>query len=188
MSRIASIFMTLAITGCASAPVALVALPPAPAAETAPEAPAPDGVPAGNPNNQSAPVESKPAFDPASLPSLDSIGALTDIRAFLQPGVPSELRLAALRRAWSADPAIRDFKGLAENDWDFTAPNSMLGFGDLDPSIDVSVGDLFGVRTLRDTYFGFGVSHRSGIFGASQLFGNVNGGSNYIYSYIESKM
>jgi outer membrane protein len=28
----------------------------------------------------------------------------------------------------------------------------------LDPSIDVSVGDLFGVRTLRDTYFGFGVS------------------------------
>ena len=33
MSRIASIFMTLAITGCASAPVALVALPPAPAAE-----------------------------------------------------------------------------------------------------------------------------------------------------------
>ena len=34
MTRIAaSIFMTLAITGCASAPVALVALPPAPAAE-----------------------------------------------------------------------------------------------------------------------------------------------------------
>ena len=34
MTRIAaSIFMTLAITGCASTPVALVALPPAPAAE-----------------------------------------------------------------------------------------------------------------------------------------------------------
>ena len=34
MTRIAaSIFMTLAITGCGSAPVALVALPPAPAAE-----------------------------------------------------------------------------------------------------------------------------------------------------------
>jgi hypothetical protein len=126
--------------------VAEEADPPAPAAETAPEAPAPDGVPAGNPNNQSAPVESKPAFDPASLPSLDSIGALTDIRAFLQPGVPSELRLAALRRAWSADPAIRDFRGLAENDWDFTAPNSMLGFGDLDPSIDVKkmLAQMFG--------------------------------------------
>ena len=58
----------------------------------------------------------------------------------------------------------------------------------LDPSIDVSVGDLFGVRTLRETYFGFGVSHRSGIFGTSQLLGNVNGGSNYIYSYLEWKM
>ena len=58
----------------------------------------------------------------------------------------------------------------------------------LDPSIDVSVGDLFGVRTLRETYFGFGASHRSGIFGASQLLGNVNGGSNYIYSYVEWKM
>ncbi len=55
----------------------------------------------------------------------------------------------------------------------------------LDPSIDVSVGDLLGVRILRETYFGFGVSHRSGIFGTSQLLGNVNGGSNYIYSYIE---
>ena len=58
----------------------------------------------------------------------------------------------------------------------------------LDPSIDVSVGDLFGIRTLRETYFGFGVSHRSGIFGTSQLLGNVDGGSNYIYSYVEWKM
>jgi outer membrane protein len=58
----------------------------------------------------------------------------------------------------------------------------------LDPSIDVSVGDVFGVRSLRETYFGFGVSHRSGIFGTSQLLGNVNGGSNYIYSYLEWKM
>lgn len=51
----------------------------------------------------------------------------------------------------------------------------------LDPSIDVSVGDLFGVRILRETYFGFGVSHRSGTFGTSQLLGNVNGGSNYTH-------
>lgn len=58
----------------------------------------------------------------------------------------------------------------------------------LDPSIDVSVGDLFGVRTLRETYFGFGVSHRSGIFATSQLLGNVDGGSNYIYSYLEWAM
>jgi len=58
----------------------------------------------------------------------------------------------------------------------------------LDPSIDVSVGDLFGVRTLRETYLGVGVSHRSGIFGTSQVVGNVNGGSNYLYSYLEWAM
>lgn len=58
----------------------------------------------------------------------------------------------------------------------------------LDPTIDVSLGDLIGSRGLKDTYIGFGVSHRSGIFGSSRLLGNVNGGSNYIYTYIESAL
>jgi hypothetical protein len=109
---------------------------PGPAAEAA--KPAPDGPPADKPKSQPAPAAlEQPAFDPATLPSLDSIGAQTDISAFLKPGVPGELRLAALRRAWTADPAIRDFKGLAENDWDFTKPNSMFGFGELDPGVDI---------------------------------------------------
>jgi len=56
----------------------------------------------------------------------------------------------------------------------------------MDPTIDVSLGDLAGSRRLRDTFVGLGVSHRSGIFGSSQLLGNVNGGSNYIYSYLEA--
>jgi outer membrane protein len=55
----------------------------------------------------------------------------------------------------------------------------------LDPTVDFSVGDLFGARSLRNTFLGLGVSHRSGIFGFSQLFNNVNGGSNYIYTYLE---
>ena len=50
----------------------------------------------------------------------------------------------------------------------------------LDPSIDFRVG--------RDTYLGLGVSHRSGEFGKSQFFGNVNGGSNYIYVSIETTL
>jgi MipA family protein len=58
----------------------------------------------------------------------------------------------------------------------------------LDPSIDISVGDLLGIRSQRETYFGFGVSHRSGIFGTSQVLGNVYGGSNYIYTYLEWRM
>ena len=58
----------------------------------------------------------------------------------------------------------------------------------LDPTLDVSVGDLFGAKDLRETYFGLGVSHRSGIFGIGQIFDNVNGGSNYIYTYVEWRM
>src|SRR6478736_2651989 len=67
----------------------------------------------------------------AQLPPIEEITAATDIRAFLAPAVPTELRLAALRRAWSADPAIRDFIGLAENQWDFNAPDGVPGFGSL---------------------------------------------------------
>lgn len=55
----------------------------------------------------------------------------------------------------------------------------------LDPTIDVSVGDLLGLSSMKRTFAGVGVSHRSGIFGSSRLLGNVSGGSNYIYSYLE---
>ncbi|MDP1612419.1 MAG: MipA/OmpV family protein [Sulfuritalea sp.] len=58
----------------------------------------------------------------------------------------------------------------------------------LDPSIDISLGDLIGVKSMGETYIGLGVTHRSGIFGTSRLLGNVNGGSNYIYSYVEWRM
>jgi hypothetical protein len=72
-----------------------------------------------------------PAFDPASLPPLETITADTDIRAFFAAGVPAELTRAALRRAWTSDPKIRDFVGLADYDWDFNQPGSMAGFGPL---------------------------------------------------------
>jgi len=70
-------------------------------------------------------------FDPASLPSIEAITVDTDIRAFLQSRVPAGLTRAALRRAWAADPAIRDFIGIAENQWDFNDPNAIPGFGPL---------------------------------------------------------
>jgi hypothetical protein len=72
----------------------------------------------------------------SSLPPIESIDAATDITAFLRKGVPQELSRAAIRRAWSADPAIRDFVGLAENAWDFNDPNAMAGFGALDYSAE----------------------------------------------------
>ena len=95
-----------------------------------------------------APAEGQPIseFDLASLPSLESITAVTDIRAFLAPGVPKELARAALRRAWSADPAIRDFVGLAENAWDFNDPTAMPGFSPLPPGYDTKkvLAQIFG--------------------------------------------
>ena len=88
----------------------------------------------------------QPKFDLASLPSLELIGADTDIRPFLLPGVPAELTRAALRRVWMADPAIRDFIGLSENSWDFTKPGGVPGFDLSDPGIDVKrlAEELFG--------------------------------------------
>ena len=78
------------------------------------------------------PGPAEPAFDISSLPPIDSITAESDIRAFLAPGVPPDLTRAALRRAWAADPKIRDFVGLAEYAWDYNAPGSMAGFGPLE--------------------------------------------------------
>lgn len=92
--------------------------------------------------------DAEPVFDLSKLPSLDSIGPGTDIKMFLQPGVPASLSRAALRRAWSADPAIRDFVGLSENSWDFTAPDSVRGFGPLLPTDNVRelLAQVFGAQ------------------------------------------
>jgi uncharacterized protein DUF3306 len=94
-------------------------------------------------------TEHPPAFDVASLPSIESIGAGTDISAFMQTGVPTALRHAALRRVWATDPAIRDFVGLNENFWDAAGPDGIRGFGELDPGLDVKrmVSELFGETT-----------------------------------------
>jgi hypothetical protein len=91
---------------------------------TADELPGADELPAAG-------VSSPPAFDPASLPPIESIVADSDIRLFLQAGVPAELTRAALRTAWAADPAIRDFIGIAESQWDFNDPAAIAGFGPL---------------------------------------------------------
>jgi Protein of unknown function (DUF3306) len=104
---------------------------------------APDAAPAAAaPNEPTVPAEAdetsasppqEPEVDLASLPPLESITAGTDIRAFLAPGIPAHLTRAALRRAWVADPSIRDFVGLAENAWDFNAPDAIPGFGSVVP-------------------------------------------------------
>ena len=56
----------------------------------------------------------------------------------------------------------------------------------LDPTIDFSVGDLIRSKALKETFAGLGVSHRSGMFGWSRMLGWVDGGSNYIYAFVET--
>ena len=46
----------------------------------------------------------------------------------------------------------------------------------LDISIDIDLGRLFGIKSLQETYLGYTLKHRSGIFG---LVNGVSGGSNY---------
>jgi len=88
-----------------------------------------------------APGES--AIDLSALPPLESISATTDIRPFLAPGIPLELRRAALRRVWLADPQIRDFVGIAENQWDFNAADGVPGFASLSADDALRVAEQF---------------------------------------------
>jgi len=64
-----------------------------------------------------------------SLPRIEDLSADSDLTAFLREGVPESLKRAALRRAWSLDPAIRDYVSPADYAWDFNDPASIPGFG-----------------------------------------------------------
>ncbi len=72
-----------------------------------------------------------PPVDRCDLPPIDSISPDSSISEFLKPGVPEELTRLALRGAWTSDPAIRDFVGIAEGQWDFNAEGAIAGFGSL---------------------------------------------------------
>ncbi len=83
-------------------------------------------------------AEKTEEVDLSKLPPVESIGPETDIRAFLQKGIPPELTRAALRRVWTSDPAIRNFIGIAENQYDFATGSDIPGFGPLTPADDVA--------------------------------------------------
>ena len=90
------------------------------------------------PADDATAAQQEPAFDLASLPSIDSLTASSDITMFLQKGVPSALRNAALRMAWVSDPAIRDYVGPADFQWDFNMPGAITGYGELAAGTDVA--------------------------------------------------
>jgi len=67
----------------------------------------------------------EPEFDPASLPPIETLEASSDFTPYFKAGVPSALRHAALRRAWTADPLIRDYMGSLDYGWDFNTPGGL---------------------------------------------------------------
>jgi hypothetical protein len=119
-------------TAASKAPEALTPGQPTAGVTIEAIAAAPSGSTADALPNATADATAPPDFDPASVPPIESLTAQSDIRPFMQPGVPAALRQAALRAAWVADPTIRDFIGIADSQWDFNDPTAMPGFGPLD--------------------------------------------------------
>src|SRR5262245_26891471 len=107
---------------------------PAPAANAPAKEPAADAAREDADRDRKAPAA---PFDVESLPPIESIVAGSDISAFLQKGVPAALTRAALRQAWVSDPAIRDCIEIAANQWDFTLPETIPGFGPLGATDEV---------------------------------------------------
>ncbi|WP_431303834.1 DUF3306 domain-containing protein [Sediminicoccus sp. BL-A-41-H5] len=93
---------------------------PAPVVEAKPE-PAPE--PVCEPVAEAPPPE--PEFDISTLPPIESLDASSDFTVFLKPGVPQALRTAALRKAWLADPLIRDYMSPLDYAWDFNSPGGL---------------------------------------------------------------
>lgn len=90
-----------------------------------------------------APSEAPSALPPlteeelAALPPVESIDEATDISGYLRTGVPAALKNAALRRFWSATPAVRDYLDPARDyAWDWNVPGGVPGDGPLGPGFD----------------------------------------------------
>jgi hypothetical protein len=83
------------------------------------------------------PAEPEEEVDLSLLPDIETLTAESDITLFLKKGVPEALKNAALRKIWSADPAIRDYIGPVDYQWDFNDPMGVPGFGPLGSDVDV---------------------------------------------------
>ncbi|MCS6855699.1 MAG: DUF3306 domain-containing protein [Elioraea sp.] len=109
--------------------------------EVGPPSPKPEAAPAAD----AGAAEEEPV-DLESLPKIEEITLETDLSVFFRKGVPAALRNAALRRAWSLDPTIRDFIGPADYAWDWNTPGGVPDFVD-------QVGETPAIRALVERMF-----------------------------------
>ena len=107
----------------------------------------PAAPPASVPAAPEAAPEQAPEPEMIEPPSLDLVDKDFDIAHWLKQNVPESWKLAALRRAWEGDPAIRDYLDPARDyalDWN--TPGGAPGYGPLSESDDVAemVRKVFG--------------------------------------------
>jgi MipA family protein len=62
-------------------------------------------------------------------------------------------------------------------------PSKLLNY--IDVTVDINIGDIFNAKSLKKTWFGYSIHHRSGIFETGSQFGRIKGGSNYTTLYIQ---
>jgi hypothetical protein len=107
-------------------------------AEAAKSPMSPPGAGGASEAADAAVATSEPPIDLATLPRIEDLTASDTIETFLRKGVPEALRQLALRKAWSLDPAIRDFVEVAENQYDWNVAGGVPGFGELAPGTDLA--------------------------------------------------
>lgn len=62
-------------------------------------------------------------------------------------------------------------------------PSKLLNY--LDFTVDVNIGDIINSNSWRNTWLGYSIHHRSGIFETGSQFGRIKGGSNYTTFYLQ---
>ncbi len=103
--------------------------------EVAKETEAQQVVPSSEAYVPAAPEEED--FDLSLLPKLDELTPASDLTLFFKKGVPEVLRNAALRKMWTLDPAVRDYRSEAlDYAYDWNAPGGVPGGGDLPADFD----------------------------------------------------
>lgn len=103
------------------------------------------------------------------------------LKAFYTLYWPSQWRVGVAEGlSYVTQPTYIEQSELDLNDYQASNLMNYLGF-----SVDLNLGDLFGVRSIRDLWFGYAIHHRSGMFEVSSLFGRVKGGSNYETLYLQ---
>ncbi len=120
------------------------------AATAHPTAPAaPEALKPGSVTEPTTEVGTEAETEMIEPPSLDVIDKDFDVAHWLRQNVPQSWKLAALRRAWESDPAIRDYLDPARDyalDWN--TPGGAPGYGPLSESDDVAqmIRDVFGEK------------------------------------------